>query len=223
MAQPGERWFYNTGSYVLGALIERTCRAPLGDFMHERIFEPLHMIDTGFFVPPAKVSRLVTAYRRSPRGLVSYDASAQSAWAVPPAFADGGAGVVSTVDDYFRFSRMLLGRGDLDGKRVLAPSSVAAMTTNHLTPTQIEDGRAVLGAGRGWGYGLFVVQATTPEGVPPGAFGWAGGLGTTWTADPRSQTSAILMTQTLFDSPEHPAVHKGFVRQAFEDRGAHAG
>jgi CubicO group peptidase (beta-lactamase class C family) len=222
MAQPGERWLYNTGSYVLGTLIERASRAPLADFLQERIFEPLRMPDTGFFVPPAKIDRLVSAYRRAARGLKRVDAPAGGAWAAAPAFFDGAAGLVSTVDDYFRFSRMLLGSGELDGVRILSPSSVAAMTTNQLTPAQIADGRVVLGAGRGWGYGLFVVEQTTPEGIPPGAFGWAGGLGSTWTADPHSATSAILMTQTLFDSPDHPAIHKEFVRQVFGDRGTHA-
>jgi CubicO group peptidase (beta-lactamase class C family) len=219
MAQPGERWLYNTGSYVLGALIERASRTPLADFMQERIFEPLRMRDTGFFVPPAKLARLVSAYRRGSRGLRRTDAGAGGAWAAPPAFFDGGAGLVSTVDDYFRFSCMLLGRGELEGVRVLSPSSVAAMSTNHLTPAQIAEGRVVLGAGRGWGHGLFVVEHTTPEGVPPGAIGWAGGLGSTWTLDPRTGTCAILLTQTLFDSPDHPAIHKEFVSEVFGSAG----
>jgi CubicO group peptidase (beta-lactamase class C family) len=215
MAQPGERFLYNTGSYALGVLIERAAGTPLADFLQERILAPLGMRDTGFFVLPAALHRLVSAYRRGAGGLECYDGPPASAWASRPAFADGGAGLVSTVDDYWAFSRMLLGKGTLEGRRILSAASVERMTTNQLTDAQIADGASVLGAGRSWGYGLSVVKGATPEGVPIGAFGWAGGLGTTWTADPHTGTTAILMTQTLFDSPEHPAIHKIFARTVF--------
>lgn len=91
MAQPDEEWMYNTGSYVLSVLLARASGQSLPQLLQERIFEPLGMRDTGFFVPAEKLSRLVAAYRPTGRGLELYDAPTDSAWKVPPAFPDGGA------------------------------------------------------------------------------------------------------------------------------------
>ena len=89
------------------------------------------------------------------------------------------------------------------------------MTHDHLTPTQRAGGRLILGPHSGWGYGMSVTTDATAEGVPAGAYGWAGGLGTAWIAEPRSETTAILLTQTMFTSPDPPAPHKDFCRAAF--------
>jgi CubicO group peptidase (beta-lactamase class C family) len=203
---------YDTGSHVLGVLVARASGMSLPDFFRERIFEPLQMNDTGFFVPPEKLHRLAGAYR--PRGgvLELYDAAADSAWKAAPAFPDGAGGLVSTADDYFAFSRVVLGRGLAGGRRLLSEASVIAMTTDHLTPAQRIGGQPFLDAGRGWGFGMSVVVNESAEGLPRGALGWSGGLGTSWMADPQSDVTAILMTQTMFTSREGPALHEEFWR-----------
>lgn len=149
-AQPGERWMYTTGSNILGVLIARASGMSFGDFLAERLFKPLGMRDTGFYVPQAKIGRLVTAYR--PRGpvLELYDEPLSGGWSRPPAFEQGDGGLASTVDDYLIFARLLLGRGEYNGRRLLSTQVVQAMTVDHLTPAQRNDGMAILQEGHGW-------------------------------------------------------------------------
>jgi CubicO group peptidase (beta-lactamase class C family) len=215
MAQPGDQWMYDTGSHVLGVLVARASGMSLPEFLRERVFDPLQMNDTGFFVAPGKLHRLVGAYRPHGGVLELYDAAADSAWKAAPAFPDGAGGLVSTADDYFAFSRLLLGRGRAGGRRLLREESVAAMTTDHLTPAQRRGGLPFLDEGRGWGFGMSVVSGETSAGLPSGAFGWSGGLGTSWMADPQTGVTTILMTQTMFTSPEGPALHEEFWRVVF--------
>jgi CubicO group peptidase (beta-lactamase class C family) len=215
MAQPGEQWLYNTGAYVLGVLLARAADRSLPELLQTRIFEPLGMADTGFFVTPDKRDRLVSAYRLESGSLLLYDDPASSAWASPPAFPDGGAGLVSTADDFLAFSQLLLQRGRVNGRRLLAEASITAMTTNQLSAAQSDSGAAILGSGRGWGFGMSVVLTKSDEGVPVSAYGWNGGLGTTWIADPNTRRSVLLMTQTMFTSPTPPAVHQELWRTVF--------
>ena len=215
MAQPGEAWMYTTGSSVLGVLLARAAGRPLPELMRERIFEPLGMPDTAFHVPPGKRDRLPAAYFPGPDGLRLTDDPAHSRWAEPPAFPAADAGLVSTVDDLHRFSRFLLDGGVAGGRRLLREASVAAMTTDHLTAAQREGGVAILGPDHGWGYGLAVALRTTAAGAPAGAYGWNGGSGTSWVADPASGTTAILLTQTSLVSPDPPAIHRDFWRAVF--------
>ncbi len=216
MAQPGEQWLYTTGSNVLGVLIARASGRSLPAFLRERIFDPLDMADTAFHVPPDKLDRLAAAYRPNAGALELYDDAANGGWSAPPAFPAGDAGLVSTVDDFCAFSRLLLRRGRVGGRQLLSEASVAAMTRDHLTPTQRAGGQFILGPHSGWGYGMSVTIDASAEGVPAGAYGWAGGLGTTWIAEPRSKMTAILLTQTLFTSPDPPAMHKDFWRGVFQ-------
>jgi CubicO group peptidase (beta-lactamase class C family) len=215
MAQPGEQWLYTTGSNVLGVLIARASRQSLPAFLRERIFAPLGMVDTAFHVPPEKLDRLPTCYRPNAGSQEAYDEPARSGWGTPPAFPAGDAGLVSTVDDFFAFSRCLLRRGRTGNRQLLSEASVAAMTNDHLTPAQRTGGQIILGPDRGWGYGMAVVLGTTAEGIPTAAYGWNGGLGTTWVADPQSDLTAILMTQTMFATPDPPQVHGDFWRVVF--------
>ena len=138
MHQPGERWMYNTGSYVLGVLIARGSGQPLETFFRERIFEPLGMKDTGFSVPAAKLDRLATCYAVNPEtgALALHDGVDDSQWSRPPAFPDAGAGLVSTIDDYLAFGQMMLNDGKHGSERVLSRPSVETMTTDQLTPEQ---------------------------------------------------------------------------------------
>jgi len=220
MAQPGEQWLYTAGSNVLGVLVARAAGMPLGEIMRERIFEPLGMADTGFFAPPDIIGRLTAAYVSTPDGYRLSDAPPDSPYARAPAFPAGDAGLVSTADDLLALSRLLLARGQAGGRRLLSEATVAAMTRDHLTAAQRAEGELVLTPGHGWGYGVSVALDRTPEGIPPGAFGWNGGFGTSWVMDPSSGATAILLTQRSFTSPEPPAVHKAFWRTVFASSGS---
>lgn len=182
--QPGERWLYSTGSHVLGVLIARVTGQPLEDFLRERIFEPLGMRDTGFTaVDPG---RLTTAYI----GQDLLDPAAESQWLTPPPFPDASGGLISTVDDFHAFARMLLD----GGAGVLSPAAAAEMTTDQLTPKQRAAAADFLGPETGWGYGVS---------VSADRYGWAGGLGTLWSTSPVDGTISILLTQrALWTWPE---------------------
>jgi CubicO group peptidase (beta-lactamase class C family) len=215
MAQPGEEWLYNTGAYVLGVLLARVAGASLPELLRRRVFEPLGMKDTGFYVPASQLSRLVSVYRLEAGRAVLYDAPGASAWQQPPAFPDGGAGLVSTAEDYLAFSRFLLTGGRIVGGTLLRPASVDAMTHDQLTAMQRAAGAPILGSGRGWGFGLSVVVQPHSAGLPSGCFGWNGGLGSSWVADPRSGRSVIVLTETTFSSPVPPALHQEIWRAVF--------
>jgi CubicO group peptidase (beta-lactamase class C family) len=197
--QPGEKWLYNTGSYILGVLIARAAGQSLEDFLRERIFAPLGMKDTGFSVPAAKLDRLAPSYwvNETTGALDLYDGAEGSRWAHPPAFADGGAGLVSTVDDYLAFAQMLLGKGKRGETRILSRPAVELMTVDHLTPAQ-KAASVFLGDAwdnRGWGFGVAVITGRDGISTTPGAYGWNGGFGTSWVNDPAEDMIAILMAQ----------------------------
>jgi CubicO group peptidase (beta-lactamase class C family) len=200
MHQPGEHWMYNTGSHVLGVLIARASGQALETFLRERLFEPLGMKDTGFVVPPAKLERLPGCYLpdSTTGALDLHDGVDDSQWSRPPAFPDGAAGLVSTVDDYLAFGRMMLNLGKHGGERLLSRLSVEAMTTDQLTPAQ----KASSDFGgywdsHGWGFGVAMVTRRDDVAAVPGRYGWDGGFGTSWSSDPREDMVAILMTQRL--------------------------
>src|SRR5262245_60800899 len=136
--QPGEQWMYNTGSDVLGVLIARASGQPFADFLRERLFDPLGMKDTAFSVSPEKIDRLATSYWTDYQtgALDVYDEPADGQWSRPPAFPSGAGGLVSTVDDFLAFGRMLLNKGRHGNARILSRPAVETMTTDHLTPEQ---------------------------------------------------------------------------------------
>jgi CubicO group peptidase (beta-lactamase class C family) len=210
MCQPGERWLYHTGSDVLGVLIARASGQPFETFMRERIFEPLGMKDTAFSVRASDIGRFATSYVTDPATgeLTLYDAPAGQ-WSSPPAFASGGAGLVSTTADYIAFAEMLL-RG---GSPILARPSIEAMITDQLTPEQ----KAISGFfpddfdARGWGLGVSVVTKRQSPEYPIGQYGWNGGLGTIWCNDPFQHLTAVLMTNAGWTSPRPPAVALDFL------------
>jgi len=138
MHQPGEKWMYHTGSDVLGVLIARASGQPFETFLQERIFEPLGMKDTAFSAPASKLDRLTTAYATNfeTGALELYDPAEGGQWSRSPAFPSGGGGLVSTIDDYLAFGRMMLNQGRHGSLRILSRPSVETMTTDHLTPQQ---------------------------------------------------------------------------------------
>ena len=193
--QPGETWMYNAGSLILGVLLARAAGQPLGDVLRERIFEPLGMTQTGFWLPVERAAELPKQYMTDfgTGRMAQWPGTPLEQWSAPPVFPSGSAGLVSTADDFLSFARMLLGRGVHGGTRLLSEQSVAAMTTNHLTPEQIEGGGILLG-GSGWGYGMAVTVA--PDEVSaPGRYGWSGGYGTTWFNDPNEGLIVIVLGQ----------------------------
>jgi CubicO group peptidase (beta-lactamase class C family) len=202
LAQPGERWMYNTGAQVLGVLAARAAGQPFSQVLATRIFEPLGMPDTGFWT--ADTHRLATAYQPAPGGLVVLDEPAGK-WSRPPAFGDGGAGLVSTAGDLLAFARMLL-RG---GAPVLPAGAVRAMTSDQLTMARKARGGLVPGFfdGRSWGFCQAVYDS--------GAFGWDGGLGTSWLVDPSRDLTVIVLTQRMFESPDPPPVHRDIQAAAY--------
>ncbi len=220
MHQPGERWLYHTGSDILGVLIERASGQPLETFLRARIFEPLGMKDTGFSVPAAQLHRLATSYRPNSEtgALEIYDPALGGQWSRPPAFPAAGGGLVSTVDDYLAFGRMMLNQGKAGNERLLSRPALETMTTDHLTAAQ----KAVSGLipgyfdSHGWGFGVAVVTRRNDVSRPVGTFGWDGGLGTTWYADPREDMLTILMTQRAWTSPNPPDVCLDFWTSAYQ-------
>ncbi|MGF6880949.1 CubicO group peptidase (beta-lactamase class C family) [Nocardia sp. GAS34] len=199
LAQPGALWRYHTASDVLGVLIARITGQPLETVLAERIFAPLGMMDTGFVVPQEKRERLAVLYARDGSVLDHPDSTA---WAAEPLFASGGAGLVSTVEDYARFARMLLGHGEFDGARILSRGTVEAMSSDYLTleqhaapPFNPPLGQTMWDE-QGFGYGV-QVRTRQPGGGPAvGTVSWPGGLGTSWIADPVNDLVALLFVQT---------------------------
>jgi CubicO group peptidase (beta-lactamase class C family) len=216
MHQPGEGWMYNTGSDVLGVLIARATGQPFEEFLRERIFEPLKMADTGFSVPAASLSRLATGY--SDNGVDIYDGVADSKWRQPPAFPSGAGGLVSTVQDYLAFGEMILHQGRYGGGRLLSRASVEMMTTDQLT-TEQKHGAGPFGPyfdGHGWGFGLSVATKRGGLGEPAGRFGWNGGLGSIWYADPGEDIDMILMTGCAKFVFTPPDIYQDFWTLAYQ-------
>jgi CubicO group peptidase (beta-lactamase class C family) len=209
--QPGERWLYHTGAAVLGVLIARAAGQPFEEFLAERLFEPLGMVDTGFSVPPDKLDRFGACFGidvgTGERNV--YD-PADGQWARPPAFAGGGDGLVSTLADLRAFGEMLLGGGTYRGQRLLARNTVAAMTTNQLTPEQVMASSSSDDAATGWGFcvGIGLRRNTTSR--PPGTYGWDGGLGSSWSNDPSERLTGVLLTNQTWASASPPAAFGDF-------------
>ncbi|MEV7678882.1 serine hydrolase domain-containing protein [Streptomyces sp. NPDC088341] len=221
--EPGEAWLYNTTSDIQGVLIARVSGRPLPEFLAERIFEPLGMTDTGFHVPPAKLGRFTSFYRPvdDPAGGPADDPAGRPVlvdapdgqWSSPPAFPSGAGGLVSTVDDWLAFGRMLLAGGSVDGRRYLTPESVRLMTTDHLTPAQRDAGRLFL-EGQGWGFGGSVdIEPIDPWNVR-GRYGWVGGTGTTAHIVPSTGTVTVLLSQLAMSGPTPPDLMRDFWRYA---------
>jgi CubicO group peptidase (beta-lactamase class C family) len=200
--QPGERWLYNSGTEILGVLIARVAGTTLGEFLSERIFAPLGMKDTAFFVPEAKHHRFATSYARdhATQQLKVFDEPATGKFASPPVFENGSAGLVSTADDYNDFAQMMLNGGRLGNERILSRPSVELMTTDQITPEQKQGSELFFDDNRGWGFGLSVFTRRDDLYATPGRFGWDGGYGTSWYSDPREQLTGILLTQRMMDS-----------------------
>ena len=216
--QPGERWLYHTGSDVLGVLIARASGQSFEAFLQDRLFGPLGMRDTGFQVPAAELDRLASAYMMDPqkKELGFFNDARDSRWAKPLPFPAGGSALVSTVDDYHAFYRMLLAKGRHGSERILSRPSVELMTSDQLTPDQKKGAELFFGHGASWGMGGAVVTRRTDLFTTPGRYGWDGGYGTSAHMDPAEDMVGILMTQRMMDSPVPPKVFRDFWTSAYQ-------
>jgi CubicO group peptidase (beta-lactamase class C family) len=210
--QPGTVWEYSLASDVLGRVVEAAAGERLADFLDKRLFKPLKMNDTGFWVPQDKIGRLAAPMATDistgkPNNLIDVAAA--------PANDSGGAGGVSTAADYLRFTQMLLNGGQLDGTRFLSRSTVALMTSDHLgtrISAPVTPGELLLGTpGYTFGLGFAVRQGPGIAGVPgsAGEFMWAGYAGTYFWVDPKEEIVAVYMTQA-------PTTIRAYYRRLFK-------
>jgi CubicO group peptidase (beta-lactamase class C family) len=214
MYQPGTVWEYGRSIDVLGRILELLSGMPLSEFLAKRVFAPLRMPDTGFWVPPKKHNRIADVLPAPPKGRrLLLDVSK------PPTFESGGGGLVSTAADYARFLQMLLNGGEIDGVRLLSPKSVELITTNQLGSEVNTQGWAYY-PGPGYGFGLgFAVRlalGVAPQIGSPGDYFVEGLYGTFAFADPREQLLAVFMIQSQEWRYYRPLV-KALVLQSLTD------
>ena len=214
---PGEAWNYSVSTDVIGYLVGLISGKPFEQFLQERIFDPLGMEDTGFFVPADKAHRLAACYSASPQGAMTFHATdrkggltlqddpAISSFLSPPAFISGGGGLCSTSSDYLTFCRALLNGGELDGVRLVGPKTLHLMTSNHLPggKTLPELSRSLFseaayhGIGFGLGFSVTLEPARTLIPGSAGEYAWGGAATTSFWIDPAEELIAIFMTQVL--------------------------
>lgn len=208
--QPGDRWMYGFSADVLGGVVEAASGRTFGDFLRDEIFEPLDMPDTGFFVPKEKQERFAQAYEQTEKGLVPHvGAHLGEYYGEDVAFESGGAGLVSTLDDYARFASMLVHGGTYNGKRILGRKTVDFMAGNHLTERQAAS--LNWDSVRGYGYGC-LMRVLTDAGAAGsnasiGEFGWDGWTGNYVTMD-RKEDLVFLYFIQLCGAGTTPLVRK---------------
>jgi CubicO group peptidase (beta-lactamase class C family) len=203
---PGEAWNYSVSADVLGYLVGKISGMPFEQFLKERIFDPLGMTDTDFYVPAAKAARLAACYSADGKGgMTLQDDPAESSFLSPPSPISGGGGLCSTVADYLTFCRALLNGGELDGVRLLGPKTLKLMTSNHLPGGLDLPGlsRSLFSEatynGIGFGLGFSVTMHPEQTLIPgsPGEYSWGGAATTSFWIDPAEELITIFMTQVL--------------------------
>ncbi len=214
--QPGSRWNYSVATDVCGHLVEVVSGQTLGRFFEERIFAPLKMVDTGFYVPADKLSRFATNYRRRGPDLLGVDSPEQTQFDSPPSLPSGGGGLVSTASDYMRFCRMMLNGGELDGARILRPETVAVMTSNQLVGPAYPIRLGIPVPGVGFGLGVSVVVESSDPNRPVGEYGWAGAASTHFWVSPHQDLAVVVLTQIMPLNMEIAARIRPFVYSALE-------
>jgi CubicO group peptidase (beta-lactamase class C family) len=214
---PGEAWNYSVSTDVIGYLVGKISGMPFEHFLKERIFTPLGMADTDFFVPAEKAHRFAACYNADPGGMMSFhtvekqggltlqDDPAKSSFLTRPSFISGGGGLCSTAADYLTFCRALLNGGELGGVRLIGPKTLKLMTTNHLPGGRDlpEMSRSMFaeatynGIGFGLGFSVTMDPAKTLIPGSPGEYAWGGAATTSFWIDPAEELIAIFMTQVL--------------------------
>jgi CubicO group peptidase (beta-lactamase class C family) len=190
--QPGDEWRYGSSTDYVAYMVERISGQRVDRFLQERIFDPLGMSDTHYNVPESKVDRVAAVY--SPSGPGRTIELRRPPQVGHTTYFGGVAGLSSTVEDYFRFSQMILNGGELNGARILSPTTVNLMITNHTGDKNIYiRGRDAYGFGLG--FSMLTDPDNSRETLTPGAFGWGGAWGTVFWIDPTERTVMIMMTQ----------------------------
>ena len=210
--QPGSSWNYSVATDIVGRVIEVVGKMPLDEFFDKNIFQPLEMHDTGFWVPEEKYERVASLYRYDETNHKKAKISGFANSSLEkPAFLSGGGGLISTAGDYFKFIRMLEGRGKSGNVQLLSPSTFEMMVMNHL-PNNADIstfgrplGEEIFydGLGFGLGFGVVVDQAKTRVACPNGTFSWGGMASTAFWVDPVNEISAMFFTQ-LIPSSTYP-------------------
>lgn len=214
---PGEGWNYSVSTDVIGYLVGKISGMPFEQFLKERIFNPLGMTDTDFFVPSDKAHRFAACYSADPKGgfnplaaerkgtLTLQDDPATSSFLNPPSFISGGGGLCSTAADYLTFCRALLNGGELGGVRLLGPKTLKLMTSNHLPggrdltelSRSLFSEATLAGVGFGLGFAVTMNPALTLLPGSPGEYYWGGAATTSFFIDPAEELITIFMTQVL--------------------------
>ena len=192
---PGTRWRYGISTTILGRLVEVWSGMSLDTFFKERIFKPLEMTDTVFWVDDARMERFGPAYRPNRTGILQPHQIELIPFTEQPTLTEGGVGLVSTVPDYLRFAQMFLNDGTWNGQRILRPATVALMTTNRLPTSVLPIGFGSPQPGRGWGLGFCVVMDANdfPYPVNQGTYWWDGSSGTRFFIDPVYDMVTVIM------------------------------
>jgi len=204
---PGTAWNYSVSIDVMGYLVEKLSGQSFGSFLEERLFKPLKMEDTGFFVPPEKLARFTSCYQPAQGGGLKLQDDAQaSTYDHPPPLESGGGGLVSTTHDYMRFCRMMLNGGELDGARILSPKTVELFSRNFLpddrevmemsTPGSFSES-SYAGVGFSIGCGVNVDVARTRLPGTEGEYFWGGAASTAFWIDPLEELAVVFMTQVI--------------------------
>ena len=204
---PGTRWNYSIATDICGYLVEVISGKTFDAYLRERIFDPLGMPDSGFFVPDDKIDRLAACYAPTPNGgRMLQDDPMTSAYRTSPKLLSGGSGLVSTANDYFRFCQMLLNGGELDGVRLLSRKTIQLMAMNHLpggqdlasvSPPGAFSEAATSGTGFGLGFSVLMDQRLAQISGSPGQFAWGGAASTAFWIDPVEDLLLVFMTQLL--------------------------
>jgi CubicO group peptidase (beta-lactamase class C family) len=211
-AEPGTRWEYSVAFDVLGLVIERASGMPFETYLKRRIFEPLEMPDTDFYVPADKIHRLTSNYVVTENGLQPLEDRAASPFATREGVNYGGSGLVSTARDYARFCQALLGGGVVNGRRLASAEAARRVGLNLLPPAVQTEGTLLRGAEFGAGVWIMTAASARDGEEPPGAYSWGGASGTTMWIDPRNDRAVVLMTQH-FPTIAYPLYSE--VRQSF--------
>jgi CubicO group peptidase (beta-lactamase class C family) len=204
---PGTAWNYSVSIDVMGYLVEKLSGQSFGSFLEERLFKPLKMADTGFFVPPEKLARFTSCYQPAQGGgLKLQDDALASTYDHPPPLESGGGGLVSTTHDYMRFCRMMLNGGELEGARILSPKTVELFSRNFLpddrevmemsTPGSFSES-SYAGVGFSIGCGVNVDVARTRLPGTEGEYFWGGAASTAFWIDPLEELAVVFMTQVI--------------------------
>ncbi|WP_295211736.1 serine hydrolase domain-containing protein [Ruminococcus sp.] len=196
---PGEKWMYGASADIMGAVVEAVTGMKFGEFLQKEIFEPLEMNDTGFWIPQEKYNRLAQCYEYSDNGIKPFTHFhlCLTDYKEPPAFESGGAGLISTMDDYAKFAKMLMNHGELNGKRVLGANTVEYMRRSSLTPKQTESLNWDSTIGHSYGNFMRVLKDPARAGLiqSEGSFGWDGWMGCYFSLDPVKEASVLYFIQ----------------------------